>query len=98
MNFGNKPQSLQSLLKDYLKKSPHKKELRKGMVMHLWPQIVGDKIAKATIKLKFEGEKLVVYMESEAWRHELHMNRYSIMKKLNDRIEFNLIKEIIVKS
>lgn len=97
MAFGKKPQSMNELLKQFMKKIPHQTELKRGMILHLWPEVVGGQIKAITKDVRFEGNRLIVRVENEAWRHELHANRYSIAKKLNDRVDSKIIKEIIVR-
>lgn len=77
---------------------PHQTELKRGMVLHLWPSVVGEKINEVVKDVRFEGNKLIVKVENEAWRHEIHMNRFSIAKKLNDRVDSKVVKEIIVRA
>lgn len=89
---------MNELLKQFMKKIPHQTELKRGMILHLWPEVVGEQIQAATKNLKFEGNRLVVYVRNEAWRHELHANRFSIAKKLNDRVDSKIIKEIVVRA
>lgn len=95
--YENKPKSLDALLKEFMKRVPRRSEMKRGMAMHLWPEIVGEKVARITRDLSFENDRLIVTVESEAWRNELHMNRFSIKKKLNSRVGGNAIKEIIVR-
>jgi predicted nucleic acid-binding Zn ribbon protein len=68
------------------------------MIMSLWGPIVGGAIAKQCRDLHFEGSRLIVHVASSGWRHELHMQRYSIMKRLNSEVEEDIISEIIVRS
>lgn len=89
---------MSELLKEFMKKIPQQTELRRGMVMHLWPDVVGDQINSITKKLRFEGNRLIVTVNSEAWRFELHANRFSIAKKLNDRVQSKVVKEIVVRT
>ncbi len=95
--YNNKPKSLDSLLKEFMKRIPRRREMKHGMAMHLWPEIVGERVSRATRNLTFEGDRLIVKVENEAWRNELHMNRFAIKKKLNSRVGGNTIKEIIVR-
>lgn len=97
MAFGKKPQALDSLLKEFLKKIPHKTELKRGMILHAWPEVVGERIASVTKNVHFEGNRLVVEVENAAWRNELHSNRFSIIKRLNDKVDAKIIKEIVVR-
>lgn len=77
---------------------PHQTELKRGMVLHLWPSVVGERMNEVIKDVRFEGNKLIVKVENEAWRHEIHMNRFSIAKKLNDRVDSKVVKEIIVRA
>lgn len=98
MAFSDKPQSLDFLLKQYLKRMPQKKEMKRGMILHLWPKVVGEQVTRATLDLYFDRDKLYVKVVNESWRHELTMNRFSIAKKLNEKVDGKIIKEIVVIS
>ncbi len=98
MAFGKDPKPMNELLKEFMKKIPQQTELKRGMVLHLWPKVVGDQISGNTKKLQFEGNRLIVTVSSEAWRYELHANRYSIAKKLNERVDSKVVKEIVVRT
>ena len=98
MAFGRKPKSLDELLKEFMNKIPQKSEMKRGLVLHYWPQVVGDNINAVTKKVKFDGSKLIVVVENEAWRYEIHSNRYSIAKKLNDKVDAKVVKDIIVRT
>jgi hypothetical protein len=58
----------------------------------------GRKINAVTKKVHFEGSNLIVTVTTEAWRYELHANRFSIAKKLNERVDSKVVKEIIVRT
>lgn len=77
---------------------PHQTELKRGMVLHFWPSVVGERIASVTKDVRFEGSKLIVKVDNEAWRHEIHANRFSIIKKLNEKVDSKVVKEIIVRA
>jgi predicted nucleic acid-binding Zn ribbon protein len=98
MAFARKPKSMNELLKEFIKKIPQKTELNRGMVLHAWPKVVGDKISNVTKELRFDGPKLIVKVTSEAWRYEIHANRFAIAKKLNNYVKSNVVKEIIVRT
>ena len=89
---------MNELLKEFMKRIPQKTEFKRGMVLHCWPAVVGDKINAVTKGLRFDGPRLIVTVTTEAWRHEIHANRFSIAKKLNLKVESNVVKEIIVRT
>jgi predicted nucleic acid-binding Zn ribbon protein len=98
MAFGNKPQSMDDLLKEFMKRIPHRTKLQRGMVLHVWPEIVGEKIAAVSKNLHFEGNRLVLEVDNSAWRHEIHMKRFSITKGLNEKVGSKVVQEIVVRA
>lgn len=94
----NKPKPLKDALKDFLNDYPHRKRLKRGMILSLWNETVGERIAEQTENVHFEHGNLVVHVKNPAWRQEIHMKRFSIAKKLNDKVEEKIIKEIVVRS
>lgn len=94
----NTPKPLKELVKDYLDDVPHRKRLKRGMILSLWDETVGESIAKQTQNLRFDKGKLIMNVKNPAWRQEIHMKRYSIAKKLNDKVGEKIIKEIVVRS
>ncbi len=94
----NKPKLLKEALKDFLDDYPHRKRLKRGMILSLWEQTVGEKIAEQTENIHFEHGNLVIHVKNPAWRQEIHMKRFSIAKKLNEKVEEQIIKEIVVRS
>lgn len=68
------------------------------MILSLWNQTVGKRIAEQTENVHFEHGNLIVHVKNPAWRQEIHMKRFSIAKKLNDKVDENIIKEIVVRS
>ena len=85
-------------LKTYIDKFPHRRQLKRGMILSLWPEVVGASISLQCKDLYFKGSTLFVHVTAPAWRHELHMQRFAIMKRLNAEVKEDIISEIIVKS
>lgn len=94
----NKPKPLKDALKDFLDHYPHRKRLKRGMILSLWNQTVGERIAEQTENIHFEHGNLIVHVKNPAWRQEIHMKRFSIAKKLNDKVDEKIIREIVVRS
>lgn len=92
------PKPISDLVKDFLDDFPHRKRLKKGMILSLWGRTVGSRISEETTNIHFEHGKLVVHVSNPAWRHEIHMKRFSIAKRLNDQVNEKIIDEIIVRS
>ncbi len=85
-------------LTTYLEKFPHRRQLKRGMVLSLWAEVVGSSISVQCKELYFKGSTLYVHVASPMWRHEVHMQRIAIMKKLNAEVKEDIVREIIVKT
>lgn len=94
----NTPKPLKEALKSFLDSFPHRKRLKRGMILSLWNETVGERIAEQTENVHFEHGNLVLHVKNPAWRQEIHMKRFSIAKKLNDKVGEKIINEIIVRS
>lgn len=94
----NNPKLLKDALKDFLDDYPHRKRLKRGMILSIWERTVGERIAEQTENLHFEYGNLVLHVKNPAWRQEIHMKRFSIAKKLNEKVGEKIIKEIVVRS
>jgi predicted nucleic acid-binding Zn ribbon protein len=94
----NTPKPLKDALKDFLDDYPHRKRLKRGMILSLWEETVGERIAEQAENVHFEHGNLVVHVKNPAWRQEIHMKRFSIAKKLNEKVDEKIIKEIVVRS
>lgn len=93
-----KPRILQDLLKEYLDKHPDQEKVKRGKVLSSWDEVVGPQIAKVSENVHFERDQLVVEVSHSAWRHELHMNRELIVRKLNERAGAKVVKSLIVRA
>ncbi len=92
------PKPIRDSLQKYLDKFPQKRKLRQGMVLSVWEEVVGERIASQVNDVHFESGKLVIKVSNQVWRHEIHANRFSIAKKLNIKVKAEVVKEIIVRS
>jgi predicted nucleic acid-binding Zn ribbon protein len=90
------PEPLDRLLNTFIERFPQKKAMKRGMVLHLFPKVVGDRIASECTQLKFNGTTLLIRIPNASWRHEVHMQRFSIQTRLNAEVKEEIIKEIVV--
>lgn len=93
-----KPRPLNELIEDFIEDFPYRRRLKRGMILSLWPEIVGQEISSRTEKLYFKGSKLMVHISDPAWRHEIHMQRFHIAKKLNKRVKEDIVSEIVIRA
>ena len=73
------------------------KKLLQYEVVNEWEKIVGKKIASVTTAEKVVDGKLIVRVNSSAWRNELSFLKREIIKKINNLINKKYIKKKINK-
>ena len=71
--------------------------VRRYQALHMWPRIVGERIAKVTEPERINNGRLFVHVKSDVWRNELIFHKNDIVEKLNKEIGHNTIKDIIWK-
>lgn len=59
-------------------------------VIECWHQVVNQQASKNTRPLGIERATLFVATSSAVWAQELALQRYSLMKKLNSRLDYKL--------
>jgi hypothetical protein len=94
--YNKKPVAIGELIKTYIEKYPRKKELKRGMVLSLLPKIAGKRVHEQISNAWFKDDKLCLKVKDQAWRQEIHMQRYSLMQKLNHEVREQIVSEIIV--
>ncbi len=94
----DKPKPLKFALDDFIDHFPQKRRWRQGLVLSVFEEVVGERIAEQCKDMHFEKNKLVIKVSHPTWRNEIHSNRFSIMKRLNDKVKSKVIDQIIVRS
>ena len=93
-----KPRPLKDLLDDFIENYPDKTAIKRGMVLALWPELVGESVRGQVRDLKFQGSRLILFVADPSWRHEIHMQRHNIARKLNEAVKGEIVREIIIKN
>ena len=63
----------------------------------VWKDAVGDLINSNTTLENIEKNKIIVIVSNETWRKDLSGRKKEIIKKINDLIGENAIKDIIFR-
>jgi predicted nucleic acid-binding Zn ribbon protein len=71
-----------------------KQKLREQDVFAFWDQAVGERIAKVARPTRISKGTLFVSVQSGAWRNELSMRREEIVRRLNEIVNEEIVKEI----
>ncbi len=62
--------------------------------VNLWPEIVGEQIAKVATAKDVQDGRLYVEVANSTWRNELYYMKPDIIVKLNKKLGQNLIHDI----
>ena len=87
-------QELKSAINAFLKKAGLEKGVSQNKALLVWKEVVGDKVSQNTEPEKVESGTLYIKTTNPAWRQELVFKKNDIIKKLNNKLGKNTIKEI----
>jgi len=89
--------SLGESLKQVIRKYDLEKTVRQSSVFEKWDEVVGSRLSEVTTPVKMEHGRLVVQVESAAWRNEIQFLLPQIREKLNEEIGSQTVKKIVLK-
>lgn len=64
------------------------------MAVELWPEVVGEHMAKHTLAERFKNGTLSVRARSPQWTQELHFHQARIITRLNGRLRKPIVQKI----
>jgi predicted nucleic acid-binding Zn ribbon protein len=70
-------------------------QVRRLELLELWPEIVGDDLARVTRAKGVEDATLFVEVRSSAWLMELNMMKRDFLDRVNARIAETPIERIV---
>jgi predicted nucleic acid-binding Zn ribbon protein len=90
-------QSLGSVIKEYLKENNFDRKLAEVEIINSWESIIGKPIARSTASIFIKDSTLHLHLKSSIVRNELLMMRSDIIRAINERAGFEIIKAIVLK-
>ena len=94
MNKKHKAQSVGDLIAQFIQGTELEKSLLERQVVQKWPEIMGPMVANLTGEIEMKNGTLFVHIYSAALRQQLFEYRYDVIKKLNQAINAQFIKDI----
>mgnify|MGYP002367540755 FL=1 len=88
---------MKDVLDDMIKEMRIGGKMEEMNVRKYWHELMGAYITNQTSKIFYKQGKLFVYLESAALKQELFMKKEKIISRLNERLQENLIQEIIFR-
>jgi len=64
----------------------------------LWPEVVGDYVARNTKVRSIDRGKLFVWVKTPAWQNEISLRRAEIIRKLNKAVGEHVVEDILFVS
>jgi predicted nucleic acid-binding Zn ribbon protein len=73
------------------------RRLRGADLFRLWPQIVGERIARRAKPAHLQRGRLVIECGDSVWRAELQFLKPELLEKIHDAVGEGIVKEIFLK-
>jgi predicted nucleic acid-binding Zn ribbon protein len=89
------PERIGALLGDFLERRGVRAQIERTGVLEVWPEKVGEAIARVTRARGVSEGTLFVEVRSSAWLMELNMMRGEILRRVNEGRESALIERIV---
>jgi len=90
----HKAQSIGTLLADFLRGTEAETTLLERKVPQLWAEVLGGAVMQFTGDIEVKNGILFVHIHSAALRQQLFEQRHTIIKKLNEAANANVLKDI----
>ena len=89
-------------IKDVLKKWVNtqqgaERKLNQVKVEEVWEDLMGAKISEYTSKVILRRDTLILYINSAPLKQELSYSKEKIVRRMNEKLGEEIIKEVIVK-
>ena len=87
-------QSVKIAIDSMLRKFGIENAIAQNNALNIWSEIVGEKVAKHTEPNRVEHGIMIIKVSSPTWRQELYFQKTEIIKKINNKIGRNVIRDI----
>jgi predicted nucleic acid-binding Zn ribbon protein len=95
MNRGGKPVKLGDMLAGVLEERGLRDQVRRMEVLDLWPELVGEHVARVTRAKGVSEATLFVEVRTSAWLMELNMMKGEFLQLVNERLPETPIQRIV---
>ena len=85
--------SISDALVDYLRESGLERSVLDMQIEQVWPRVMGETVTKLTRSIEMRDGMLIVHVNSAALKAQLFENRFELVKKLNEAVGANAIRD-----
>ena len=80
-------------LVDFLRESGLEQPVLEVQMEEIWPQVMGETVAKLTRSVVVKDGMLIVHVNSAALKAQLFENRFELVRKLNEAVGAEVIRD-----
>ena len=78
---------------DFLRESGLEQPVMEVQMEEVWPQVMGETVAKLTRSVEVKDGMLIVHVNSAALKAQLFENRFELVRKLNEAVGAEVIRD-----
>ena len=78
---------------DYLRESGLEQSVLEVQREEVWPRVMGETVAKLTRSVEVKDGMLIVHVNSAALKAQLFENRFELVRKLNEAVGAQVIRD-----
>jgi predicted nucleic acid-binding Zn ribbon protein len=90
-------QTIGEVLNSFLKASQLENRIFEDRIADIWQETLGDAVTAETERIHLQSGTLFVTLRSPSLRTELMMRRTAIAKVLNERLEGEVVKTVVIR-
>lgn len=90
-------QTIGEILNQFLKASQLENRIFEDRLAAIWQETLGDAITAETDRIHLQNGLLFIDLRSPSLRNELLMRRTAIMHLLNEKLEAEIIKQVVIR-
>lgn len=91
------PKHIADILSDLIKEHGWEHSIAANNIPNLWNELLGEKGKDICTFQRFDEGKLFIHVHSAPWRNELTLRKLELIQKLNEKIGYSLVREIIFR-
>ena len=85
--------SISDALVYYLRESGLEQSVLDMQIEQVWPRVMGETVTKLTRSIEMRDGMLIVHVNSAALKAQLFENRFELVRKLNEAVGANAIRD-----
>ena len=93
-NNKHKTHSIGELIAQFIQGTEAEVVLMERKIIQLWPKVMGSAVANLTGQIEMKNGVLYVHIHSAALRAQLFEYRFDVVRKLNEAINAQFVKDI----